>query len=225
MGNLFILFPVAIILGVVMHRAYHTGLEKNKAMASFRNFFFMWSVSALLVGVFSVFFNSTFVADLAVAFGLPFVYFAGAVLVFLPFQLYRKGLWIARLLSTLIVLWGVFMGVLVYLDVIQSLNSLGVATLFMQHVAANLKYYHLVALSIIFVPIGIFFLRESRRSSQSVSRFRSFLIGVGIIIAGVTEGFSIWVDNTTGVDFPDYIVPIGFLLILSGILYTRFSQV
>jgi len=224
MGHLFILFPAVLILGFIIHRAFRKDVKREATARTFRNFFFTWAVCSGIMGTLAVFSGSALAIGLSLAFGIPFIYFAGAVLMFLPFLLYRKGLGIAKFLSVIIVLWGILVGVIIYVNATGQLENVGALKGLFSHVFANIKYYHLFGLSIIFVPLGLFFLREASKSVSPVVRVQSILIGFGIIIAGISEGFHAWVLNPVGFDFPDYMVPLGFLLILIGILYSRFAK-
>ncbi len=221
MANFFILSPVALILGLILHRAYGTGQEKSRALASFRNFFFTWSGASLITGFFTVFFTASLTGELARAFSLPFIYFAGATLIPLPFILYRRFVGLSRALAFVTVFWGIVIGLVLYTNAV---DGVGEMHSFIRAFADNLGILHLAAMCLVFVPLGGFFLVESFRASELSTKARTTLIGSGIIIAGVSEGFSVMLASSTGFNVPDYTVPFGFLLILSGVLYARIAR-
>lgn len=222
MGHLLILTPITIILALLMHKAYKKNPE-NHTTRIFRNFFSVWVICSAIMGAMAMFIGTTLAIGLSLAFGVPFLYLASALLVWLPFILYRKYLVVAKILSIVIALWAIVFGVIIYVNVTGMLDSIGPLSGLFAHVFNNIAYYHLFGLSIIFVPLGIFFFREASKSSLKQSRVQATLIGVGLIIGGVSESFHAFVINPTWFDIVDFGVPIGWLLIIIAILYPKIA--
>lgn len=223
MGHLFILTPITYLAVILTHRAYQRSGSKDAVAKSLRNFFAVWGVCSVIMGALGVFIGTSFAIGLSLAFGVPFLYLASAGLLFLPFALYKRYLGLAKILSAAVALWAVLLGLIIYANVTGSLEILGPLASFAEHVFANIAWYHLVGLSSIFIPLGVFFFSESAKATASSSKNRTFFLGLGLLIGGVSESFHAFALNPTWFDIVDFGVPIGWLFVLFALLYPRFN--
>lgn len=222
MGHLLILTPITIILALLMHRAYRKDPENHTARI-FRNFFSVWVVCSVIMGTLAVFVGTPLAIGLSLAFGVPFLYLASALLVFLPFVLYRQHMGIARFLSAIIAIWAIVLGIIIYVNVTETLPSVGPLAGFFEHVFRNIGYYHLFGLSVIFVPLSIFFFCEAAKSTTYQFRVQAILIGLGLLIGGLSESVHAFILNPTWFDIVDFGVPIGWLFVIVAVFYPRIT--
>lgn len=215
MVHFFILLPLLVILGGILVQLSRRHPE-NISIRYARNFLLIWSVCTLAIGAAETFFQTSYAKSMALAIAVPFLYVASAYLVKLPFALYQKSGWGVNLLIVLIIGLGVLFGLTTLVNAQQLIPALGplqgLFRLLVKHQTA-LRIWSTLA---IFVPVGIFFLLEMRKSREWHTSIRLFLIGIGLVVAGVSEYFHIQAKHAAGADF--YTV-LGFFLITAGFLY------
>ena len=226
MGHFFILLPLLIIVVLFLHRAYKKDPE-NLYARYFRNFGVLWT-GCTLIGATAVVVGGTAYAQLTgAAFSLPFHYFASALLVLLAFRLYNvKGI-IPNTIAALIFAAGIFIGSVIFFRVNGLFDTLGPLQGLYELVWANFALVRLLVLAGILVPVGVFFLTEAFRAVNARTRARALLIGTGTIVIGIFGGVHVFLGPPPldfYVSWADLVVPLGFLLVFSGLVYGRGAQ-
>lgn len=218
MAHLFILFPLLIILSGVMIQLYRK--QRERSLWYFRNFFVLWSLCTVAIGLAEVFFHgNSYARSMALAFAVPFLYVASAFLVKLPFVMYEKEGTPSQILAAVVIIAGILFGMTTFFSANKMIGELGIFSDFFAHLSKNLTQYRIWTTLAIFVPIGVFFYVEAARGRVFQSRVRSVLIGSGLIVAGIAEYFHIVAKHAAGADI--YTV-LGFFLVVFGLLLPFF---
>ena len=223
MGHFVILLPLLLIVSWVMYRAYKQD-RTNIYARYFRNFTWLWT-SCTLIGATAVVVGGSVYAQLmGAAFSLPFHYFAAAALVGLPFALYRKQGFLSQLITFLTVAAGLFIGSVIFVKANNLFASLGPLQDFYMMVFKQLKYVRLGALVAVLIPLALFFLVEAGKATTASFRTRSFLIGLGTLIVAIFGGIHVFLGPVPigfHIEYAELFVPLGFLVIFSGLIYGR----
>ena len=221
MGHFVVLLPLLIIVSAILYRA-HKKDPSNPYAYYFRNFSMLWT-ACTLIGAAAVVLGGTVYAQLmGAAFSLPFHYIASAILLMLPFALYRKEGILPKSLAALIVLIGLFIGSVIFVKANNLFGALGPVGAFYMQLFPSLKYIRLIPILAVLVPLGLFFLIEAWRATNKVARVRSLLIGIGTIIIGVFGGTHVFLGPVPlgfHIKIAELFVPLGFLIAFGGLLY------
>jgi len=215
MTHLFVLFPLLVILIIVAIRLYRKHPEET-SFYYFRNFFVIWSLCTLAIGVAETTIGTPYAKSMALSFAVPFLYVASAYLIRLPFAMYGRGSTISVILMVFVITAGGLFGATTFVGANKLITTLGPLQGLFEHLSANLTQYRIWSTLAIFVPIGLFFYYEAARSQVFHNRLRSIFVGSGFIVAGVSEYFHIIEKHAAGADI--YTV-LGFFLVTFGLFY------
>lgn len=218
MLHLFVLFPILIVIGIIMIQLKSRHPEQP-TLSNWRNFFLIWSVCTIAIGGAEVVFGHAEAVFLTLAVAVPFLYVASVFLIGLPFALEQQKGTLPNFLTILVIALGIFYGLSIFIKTKALEAQIGPLQPLFEHMSKQVFFYHILTMLLIFGAVGLYFLYQATRANQTVERISSFLIGVGLIVAGLGEWYHVVGLHTAPRDFA---IIFGFLLILFGLLYPTF---
>lgn len=218
MLHLFVLFPILIVIGIIMIQLKSRHPEQPN-LSNWRNFFLIWSVCTVAIGGAEVVFGHVEAVFLTLALAIPFLYVASVFLIKLPFTLEQQKGVLPNFLTVVVIALGIFYGLSIFIKTKAAEAQTGPLQPLFEHMSKQVFFYHILSIVLIFGAVGLYFLYKAIRTNQNVERVSSFLIGVGLVVAGLAEWYHVQGLHAAPRDF---VLIFGFLLILFGLLYPSF---